>query len=297
MRERNFHIFPQVNALNDFINSVRFKILVAILTVMVGFMVMSIYTGGTASLFSQIASMVTVPAQQFSAGVADNASSFFNRFLNASQTYEQNKLLQAELNELRKRQVDYDRIKHEYEQLRDIIGMKEKRPDIQFETASVIARDPTDRSFSFQIDKGSLDGVAYLDPVMTADGLVGYVSEAGLISSKVITILDVTINVGAYCSATRDIGIVTGTIELAADGKCRIEYLPRDSAIAKGDIVLTSGGTLFPKDLIIGSVEEVSLGSHGISVVATIRTSAQIRTVKDVFVITSFEGQGGTAAP
>lgn len=260
-------------------------------------MVMSIYRGGTASFFSQLASMIIVPAQRFSAGVADNASSFFNRFLNASQTYEQNKLLQDEINGLRKQLVDYDKIKHENEQFREIIGMKEKRPDILFETASVIARDPTDRFFSFQIDKGSLDGIAYLDPVMTADGLVGYVSEVGLISSKVVTILDVTVNVGAYCSATRDIGIVTGAVDLAADGKCQIEYLPRDSGIVEGNIVLTSGGTIFPKDLIIGSIEEVKLGSHGISVVATVRPTAQIRTVKDVFVITSFEGQGGETAP
>lgn len=283
--------------MNDFFKSVRFKILVAILTVMVGFMVMSIYRGGTASLFSQLVSMVTVPVQRFSSGVADNASSFFNRFLNASQTYEQNKLLQEEVNEFRKQLVDYDKIKHENEQFRQIIGMKEKLPNIEIVTASVIARDPTDRYFSFSIDKGSLDGVAYLDPVMTADGLVGYVSEVGLISSKVVTILDVTVNVGAYCSATRDIGIVTGAVDLAADGKCQIEYLPRDSEIAVGNIVLTSGGALFPKDLIIGTVEDVRLGSHGISVVATIHPAAQVRTVKDVFVITSFEGKGGEPAP
>lgn len=281
--------------MNDFVKSVRFKILAGILAVMVGFMVMSIYTGGTSAMVSQLISLVTVPVQRFSAGVSYRASNFFDRFLNASQTYERNTMLQAEVNELRQKLVDYDKIKHENEQFRDIIGVKEKRPDLKIETASVIARDPTDRFFGCTIDKGTLDGVSYLDPVMTADGLVGYISEVGLTSAKVKTILDVTIDVGAYSSATRDIGIVTGTVDLALTGMCQVEYLPRDSEIAVGNIILTSGGTLFPKDLIIGTVEQVKTGSHGISVVAVIRPAAQIRTVKDLFVITSFEGQGGEA--
>ncbi len=279
--------------MSDFLKSVRFKILAGILAVMVGFMVMSIYTGGTASFFSQLLSLITVPVQSFSANVAENATSFLDKFLNASKTYEQNAILRRQLNEAYDKLVDYDKIKHENEQFREIIGMKETRGDIIFETASVIARDPAGRFYGFTIDKGSLDGVAYLDPVMTADGLVGYVEEVSLTSSTVKTILDVTINVGAYSSATRDIGIVTGTVELAAAGLCQVEYLPRNSEIDVGNIILTSGGTLYPKDLIIGTVEEVKTGSHGISMVAVVRPTAQVGMVKDVFVITAFEGQGG----
>jgi rod shape-determining protein MreC len=281
--------------MSEFLKSVRFKILAAVLAVMAGFMVMSIYTGGTASFFSQLLSLVTMPVQRFSADVAEDATSFLDRFLNASKTYEQNAILREQLNNAYERLVDYDKIKHENEQFREIIGMKEKRGDIIFETASVIARDPASRFYGFTIDKGSLDGLAQHDPVMTADGLVGYIEEVSLTSSKVKTVLDVTINVGAYSSATRDIGVVTGTVELAAAGLCHVEYLPRNSEIEVGDIILTSGGTEYPKDIIIGTVEEVKTGSHGISMVAVLRPTAQVGTVKDVFVITSFEGQGGIA--
>lgn len=282
--------------MNDFFTTVRFKIIAAILAVMVGFMVMSIYTGGTASFFAQIVNIVTVPAQRFSSAVTDGATSFFDRFFNSSQIYEQNVRLQSELNQYRGKLVDYDKIKHENEQLRKILGIKESRQDMELESAAVIARDPTDRFFMFTIDKGTVNGVSYLDPVITEDGLVGYVSEVSLTSAKVMTILDVTISVGAYGSATRDVGIITGTIELASAGMCQMEYLPRDSEIADGDVILTAGGNFFPKDIIIGTVEQVNRGSHGISKVATIRPAAQVRTVKDVFVITSFEGQGGEAA-
>lgn len=283
--------------MNDFIKSFKFKILVAMLCVMVGFMVMSIYTGGTASFFSQVVSIVTLPAQRFSSSVANNISGFFDRFLNASRTYQQNEQMQEELNELRKKLVDYDKIRHENEQLKKISGMKQTLPDPTFESASVIARDPSDRFYSFTIDKGTLNGIAYLDPVVTNEGLVGYISEVGLTTARVVTILDINVNIGAYSSATRDIGIVTGAVELAMEGLCRIEYIPRDSKIGKGHIILTSGGTIYPRDIIIGTVEDVQTSASGVSVVAVIKPAAQIQTVKDVIVVTSFAGQGEDGAP
>ena len=283
--------------MNEFIKSFKFKLLIALLCVMLGFMVMSVYTGGTASFFSQVISIITLPAQRFSSSVSNDVSGFFDRFLNASETYRQNELMQEELNELRKKLVDYDKIKHENEQLRKISGIQQMLPDPTFESASVIARDPSDSFHSFTIDKGTLNGISYLDPVITNEGLVGYVAEVGLTSAKVVTILDININIGAYSSATRDVGIVTGTVDLAMRGLCRMEYIPRDSEIGPGNIILTSGGEIYPKDIIIGTVEEVKTSASGVSVVAVVRPAAQIQTVKDVIIITSFAGQGGGGAP
>jgi len=279
--------------MNDFVKTFKFKVLIALLCVMLGFMVMSVYTGGTSSFFSQIVSIITLPAQRFSSSVSNSVSGFFDRFLDAGETYRQNELMREEINELRKKLVDYDKVKHENEQLRKISGIQQILPDPTFEPASVIARDPSDPFSSFTIDKGTLNDVSYLDPVITDEGLVGYVSQVGLTTAKVVTILDININIGAYSSATRDVGIVTGTVDLAIQGLCRMEYIPRDSEIEKGNIILTSGGEIYPKDIIIGTVEEVKTSASGVSVVTVIRPAAQIQTVKDVVVVTSFAGQGG----
>lgn len=278
--------------MRDFLSSFRFKILVAILAFLVGLMIMAVYTGGTASFVSQAVSFVTVPIQRLSAQVSNNVEVFFDRYLNSSAVYEENRRLQEEVTVLREQLADYEKVKHENDQFREIVGVSESRQDITLVNASVIARDPSDRFYSFTIDKGTLDNVAYLDPVMTADGLVGYITEVGLTSSKVATILDVTSQVGVYHSATRDIGIATGTIDLAAEGWCMVDYLPRDSEVAKGDLILTSGSGLFPRDLPVGQVTEVRPNAHGTSLVAVVEPAVEIKTVKDVFVITSFEGQG-----
>ena len=114
----------------------------------------------------------------------------------------------------------------------------------------------------------------------------------GLTYSRVITLHDPSLNVGAYVSRTRDTGIVVGAVDLAQDGQCKMTYLPRDSGAAIGDMILTSGGNVFPKGLKIGTIKEIRQESHGVSLYAVIEPFASVADAKDVFVITSFEGQG-----
>ena len=278
--------------MKDFVKSVRFKILAGLLTLLLGFMIMSVYTGGTVMLFEQAVSIITVPVQRLSANLSYSVSDFFGQFLNSRQIHAENEMLQAEVNELRRNMADYERLKHENEQFRQIISVMENRHDLSIETASVIARESVGRFYLFTIDKGTLNGIKRLDPVITANGLVGYVYETGITHSKVITILDVIMDVGVYDSSTRDIGIVSGTIALAEQGLCQMEYLPRDSKVVVGNIILTSGGNLFPKDLLVGTVVDVVPNSHGTSLAAVIKPAADIVNLKDVFVVTDFEGQG-----
>ena len=278
--------------MKDFFSSLRFKVLAGLLIVLSGTIIASVYTGGAAPLFTQVVSLVTTPVQRVSANIAGGVSGFFDQFLLAGQVYEENQLLREELAELRRQLVDYQRARHENEQFRAILGVMEDRQDLTFITADVIARDPNDRFFSFTIDKGSRHGVDWLDPVITAEGLVGYITEVGYNQSRVATILDVSVAVGAYNSATREIGILTGSVELAPTGRSELQFLPRESEVAPGDLILTSGGSLFPRDLMIGRVERVGPSSHGTSLVAVVELAAEVQAVRNVFVITSFDGQG-----
>ena len=114
----------------------------------------------------------------------------------------------------------------------------------------------------------------------------------GLTYSRVATIFDPGLNVGSFVSRTRDTGIVAGSVELAQEGQSKLSYLPRQSGAAIGDMVLTSGGNAFPKGLKIGTIKEISVEEHGVSLYAVIEPFADIYNCKDVFVITDFEGQG-----
>ena len=87
-------------------------------------------------------------------------------------------------------------------------------------------------------------------------------------------------------------GIVVGAVDLAQEGQCKMTYLPRESGAAIGDMILTSGGNIFPKGLKIGTIKEIRQEDHGVSLYAVVEPFASVNDAKDVFVITSFEGQG-----
>jgi len=278
--------------MKDFLGSLRFKILVGLMTVLLGFIIASVYTGGAAPMFSQVVGLVTTPMQRVSSSITGSVAGFFDQFLSAGQVYEENQRLREELNAIRRQLVDYQQARHENSQLRAILGVMEDRQDLTFITADVIARDPADRFYSFTIDRGSRHGISWLDPVITADGLVGYIAEVGVNHARVATILDVSATVEAYSSATRELGIVSGAVELAPLGQSELQFLPRESEIGVGDLILTSGGPLFPRDLIIGTVVEIGPSRHGTGLLAVIELAAEVQNVRNVFVITSFDGQG-----
>ena len=281
--------------MEGFFKSTQFKVLAALAIMCGAFLFRAIYTGGFSPLVAQLAGAITTPIQSVSADISASVGEFFGQLINARKIALENEALKEKLREQNQQLIELETYKQQNEQYRAFLGLKEENPDFDFEAASVIGRDHNDRFGSFVIDKGSYHGVKPRDPVISADGLVGIVSEVGLTQAKVITILDVALNVGAVDIRTRDTGIVTGSVELAFDGLCRMNYLLRESGAAVGDLVVTSGsdsGGLFPKGLVIGNVVEVLPESSGLSLYATIRPAADIAGVKDVFVIKSFLGQG-----
>ncbi|MBR5485016.1 MAG: rod shape-determining protein MreC [Oscillospiraceae bacterium] len=280
--------------MQDFFKSSRFKILSALLVVLFAFMLRATLTGGASVLVSEIFGMATQPFVSISSSLSKGTASFLGSFVNTNEISRENEELREQVRELNEKLAAFEQYKHENEYLREYLEVKEQNPDFKFETAEVIQRDPNNRFCSFMIDKGSLSGIEYLDPVITADGLVGRVVEVGYTYSKVATILDVEMDVGCYDVRTRDTGVLEGDAALAADGMCKMSPLPRETVAAKGDLILTTGiGGLFPKDIMIGKIQHVSVESHGKSTYAVVKPAAQIATLTDVMVITDFLGQGG----
>ena len=275
--------------MGDFFRSTRFKILLGILIMLLAFTLRAAWTGGLSPMIAQAAGLIVTPLQRVAAEISSTASGYFQRYVRADEIAAENEQLRAEVNELRAQMVDYAQYKQENDTLREFLDIKGENPDFDLEPASVVARDPGDRFGSFTIDRGILHGVAVRDTVISADGLVGVVSEVGGNYAKVHTVLDVRVSVGAYDVRTRDIGIVTGDITLAGEQKCRMNYLLKESRVSSGDLVVTNGGGLFPKGLIIGKIARV--GDDGGSPYAEIELAANVRGVTDVMVIKSFEGQ------
>lgn len=279
--------------MKDFLKGTKFKILLGILIVLFAFLLRGTVEGSGPTLLSQVAGAVTAPLQRLSSSITRSADEFFGGFVSADQLREENAALEEEVRRLREEVAQLQSYRNENEYLREYLDIREENPDFEFQAAEVIQRDPNDRFCSFMIDKGSLAGVAVDDPVISADGLVGRVTEVGLTYSKVVTILDVAMDVGVYDANTRDTGILEGDAQLAGDGQTRLSLLPLGSQAAAGDLVLTTGvGGIYPKDIMVGQIVLVDDESHGKSLYAVIQPAADIASVTDVLVITDFLGQG-----
>lgn len=281
--------------MKEFFHSWVFKVLLALCIVMFAFLMRATMTMGASTVVEQIVGTITAPVQSLTSGLSGSITGFLDQFLRASEISQENEQLREENRKLIEQMVDYENYKHENESLKEQLGIQEENPQWETMTASVIGRDPSDQFYSFTIDKGTLDGVSYQDPVITADGLVGIVSEVGPVFAKVTTILDVRLNVACQDVRTQDVATISGDIEMAQQGKCKMSLIPRESGIAKGDIVQTAGTSgLYPQGIVVGRVSDVGFEPQGTMMYAVVEPANDIKSIKDVVIITSFKGQGSS---
>lgn len=263
------------------------------LALLFGMMLYSSSGDGIANIPRNLLQMIVTPVQTATAWLSDEVGGFFDQFLNAKRNADENEQLHAEISELRRQLVDYEKLKGENKQIKDIAGIKEVHPDFEMAAAFVISRDPNDSYGSFLIDKGTLHGVAVKDPVLTADGLVGIVTQAGLTSSRVRTILSPQINVSAFENTSRELGMIRGSVKLSQQGLTKFSILASETSVQEGDMVVTAGASgLFPKGVPVGRVQEIQTESNGVTKYAVLRPFEDVTKTETVIVITHFLGQG-----
>ena len=119
--------------------------------------------------------------------------------------------------------------------------------------------------------------------------MVGVVTEVFPTSARVTTVLSTDLQIGARILRTRDTGVCGGVTSWALNSTMKLSYISRDSKVAAGDLVVTSGASgLYPEDLILGTVREVLSETNGVSLYAVLETIENINDIKGVYVVTDF---------
>lgn len=283
--------------MKDFLKSFFVRVLAVVSLILIGIMIYSASTGGLVSLPQTIMGAVVTPFQSLVTGISDGVSGFFGGLVGGGDLQEQVNSLLEENAALRQQIVDYDELKQQNDWYNEILGLHEEHSDYTFASGRVIGRDPSDAYGNFTISAGSNADVSVNDPVVTTNGdLVGVVYEVGLTYSKVRTILDPATKVSAQISRTSDTGYTVGsTVEMARQRTLRLTTLERSSGVAVGDYVVTSGiGGIYPSGLLIGTVREINSATDGMTLDAKVELFADIYNLKQVMVISSFDGQGTT---
>ncbi|MBQ6714105.1 MAG: rod shape-determining protein MreC [Clostridia bacterium] len=276
-----------------FFRSRQFKIIISVFLALVIISAIFGILGKSMAPGADVLGTVTAPFRSLATSISNVFSDFSKTISDGNELMLENAELKEELNKLREQMADFEKIERENEELKEFIELKEQNPDFEFASANLISRDNDDLFGSFLINRGTLSGVAVYDPVITAEGLVGFVTEVGLTTAKVTTVLNPDLTVGALDNRTGDSGIVSGKVNLSEEGLCRFYNLARSCNVAIGDYVITSGEGIFPEGLLIGSVTAIGSDEYNTSVYADIEPFVDFENIRGVMVITDFEGQGG----
>jgi len=282
--------------MKGFFKSKLFKAMMIIVAVIIVVSVLFTLLGGFAAPQESAAGAVATPIQSFFAGIGKKWEDFVSVYSQRDGLKAENETLRNDIAALRDKQVDYDERMRENAEYKLYFGLKEENPDFKFAPlASIISRDEADPYKTFTINRGSIDGIGIQNPVVTPDGLVGYISEVSLTYSKVTTILNPSLNFGGRVSRTGDIGTISGSAATAPQGLLRMGNLKRESSVAMGDIVISYGiAGVFPKNLKVGTVSGISQDESDVSVHVEIKPFADLDNMTSVMVITGFDGKGQT---
>lgn len=280
--------------MKDFFGSIKFKVILCLIVLLIGMGVYTVSSDGRAFLVSQGVYDLFEPVLRVASNVSDTVSTSVDAVVNSREYYDENQELKQQIYDLSEQLEDYEATKKELEELRKFVNIKEDNPTFELSApCNVISKSSTDAYRTFTIDKGLEDGIDLYDPVVTGSGLVGIVSEVADKYSVVTTILSPDISVGAVDSKTEDGGIVQGNSVQSVDGQTRLIYLDKENSVSVGDTISCSGNSgTFPQGFLIGRVTEVGVEETGLSAYAIVEPFVDIDRLTSVIVVTYFDNQG-----
>ena len=262
-----------------------FKVLVTVICILSVFAIMSV---GNGYVYNFVTGYIITPIQYVATGTVSSAGDALTSKKSYAEIERENKRLEQENMRLNDLLIDYYDIKKEYDELSQFLDIKKDNKSFEVAVASVIGRDPNENFSGFTLNRGINDGISVNAPVLTEKGLVGWISEVGISSCKVTTILSPDTKISACDKASSDKGIVSGSAELYEKGCTSLKNIRKGFKIAKDDIVVTANSVLYPENIKIGKVKEISTDSYTGMPIAVIEPFEDIKHVSSVVIVKKF---------
>ena len=279
--------------MNGFFKKKATQILGVILAALILGAVFAGFAHSESTPLSAVAAVVMKPFESVSDFIGGGIDRFCNYFRSSDTLQKENAKLRQQIADYQGELADYENTKRTLRTYEEFLGVKEEHPDFKFISASILSKDTADAYGTIILSKGSTKGVKVNDPVIYGKNLVGIVTDVTAASCTVTTFSSPDFNAAVYETRSNVLGYVTGFEDGAGDNYCKLPGLDKDSTIATGGVVCTLGiGGIFPKNLIVGTVSELCKSKADISYYAKIESNVNLNDIKDVFIITEFEGQG-----
>lgn len=232
---------------------------------------------------------VLTPVRAGVSKLADSAQQLYNYMFEYESLAAENEALKEQLAQMEQDARKADSVARENERLRSWLGLTQTREDFKSVDCYIISRSSQQWSSTFTVNKGTASGVEEGMCAVTANGeLVGLVSEAGRNYAVVKTVLDSSLEISATIAASGYNGMVQGGYASGLDGLLRMDYLPSSAVIRNHDQVVTSGSTVYPRDLIMGYVVDAGFDDTGVAKYALLEPAVNVGSLEQVFIITEY---------
>lgn len=264
-------------------------VLILIGSFLLGFMLCSVL-GLDRLPHQELISAVFTPVQTAVTTIGNGIGDLFGAVAGYPELKKENERLRAEILQQKLQAEKNYYLQYENEQLRSLLRLQEEHPDFTYVEAQVVSRSTDGWMCELSLNVGTAAGVKKGDLVVTGEGLVGLVREAGLNWSSVTYVADFRLSIGALLVRTGEIGYTEGNVSAMANGQWGLKALATDTLVNRGDLVVTSGlGGRYPKGLILGTVSDLKTEPDGLSVCAILTPAVEFSRVQKVFVLTNFE--------
>ena len=261
-------------------------IFIAILIALL-FAVGSTLTGKSAS--GSVVQGVLSPLRSAASYLTDQAEQLYNYMFEYESLLAENQHLKEQLAKMEEDARRADAMSRENDRLRAMLEFTQLNPEYDFAEGYIISWSSNDWSNTFTINRGKDADIAPGMCAITANGeLVGLVEEVGSNYSVIKSVLDSSLEISATIASSGYNGMVKGGYASGLDGYLRMNYLPSSSTIRNNDQVVTTGSTVYPRDLILGYVIDAGFDASGVAKYALLEPAANISNLEQVFILTNY---------
>ena len=232
---------------------------------------------------------VLTPARTGVSYLTDQAERLYGYLFKYDSLEAENEALKQELAQIQDAARNADAITRENDRLRALLELKGTDEKYSFLDGYIIGWSSNDWSNTITINRGSVSGVEENMCAVTANGeLIGLVSEVGLNYCVIKTVLDSSLEISATIAGAGYNGIVKGGYSTESPNKLRMNYLPNTATIHLKDQVVTTGSTVYPRNLILGYVIDAGFDETGVAKFALLEPAADIGSLEQVFIVVDY---------
>ena len=270
-----------------FFTSRVFAVIVIAILLAVILAVSSSLTGKTIS--SSLVQGILSPFRAGASYLTDRAEGLYNYIFEYESLLAENQKLKDQLSQLENDARQADSLSRENDRLRAMLEFLELNPEYDLAEGYIISWSSNDWSNTFTINRGKDAGIDVGMCAITANGeLVGLVDEVGPNYSVIKSVLDSSLEISATIASSGYNGMVQGGYASGLDGYLRMNYLPSSATIRNKDQVVTTGSTIYPRDLVLGYVVDAGFDATGVAKYALLEPAASISSLEQVFVLTNY---------